>query len=113
MRSSQADLMAPVQVMKSSDLWSPVALSSQLRESSLCLILYFVQTLKWETEEIFFIHFQITHNLYKRELSIPGAPANIPHWIWSFPSRSLYLVSMGPVAALDSAQCHCLLKKVR
>lgn len=60
-----------------------------------------------------FYTFQNTHNLYKRELDIPGASANIPHWIWSFPSPSLYLASMGTMAPLGSAQCHCLLEKVR
>ena len=98
--------------MKIPDFWNTIALLSQLQGSSLYLIFYLVHILQWETEELF-ICFKITHNLYRRELCIPGAPANIPHWIWPFPSPSLYLVSMGPVAALDSAQCHWLLEKVR
>lgn len=74
--------------VKPPDLWTPVALLPRPQGSSLHLILYVVPILKWGTEEIF-THFRITHNLYKRELDIPGAPANIPHWIWSLPSPSL------------------------
>lgn len=83
--------------LKNPDLRTPIAHLPQPNGSSLHLTLYLVHILKWGVEEEI-LCFKITHNFYKREFYIPGAPANIPHWIWSFPSPSLYLVSMGPVA---------------
>lgn len=86
--------------MKTPDFWIPLASAAGKLPAS-----YVVSDpyLKMGDRGGDFIRFTIIHNLYKRELYVPGAPANIPRWIWSFPSPSLYLVSMGPVALLGSA----------